>query len=97
MNETGRRFLSAYHVAFLALGMVAATSDPLAAQQGGTTKVGLLRCQTAPAVGLVVGSHQRLRCDFTPDNGCVGESYTGHINRFGVDVGVKGGGVMTWA
>jgi Protein of unknown function (DUF992) len=27
----------------------------------------------------------------------VRENYTGHINRLGVDVGVKGGGVMTWA
>jgi len=77
--------------------MVVAMSAPLAAQQAGTTKVGLLRCQTAPAVGLVVSSHQRLRCDFRPDNGGVGESYTGQINRLGVDVGVKGGGVMTWA
>jgi hypothetical protein len=92
-----RQFLSGYHMGLMALGAVVAMSAPLAAQQGGTTKVGVLRCQTAPAVGLVVGSHQRLRCDFTPDNGGVGESYTGHINRLGVDVGVKGGGVMTWA
>jgi len=93
----GRQFLAGYHMGFLALGVVVATSAPLAAQQDGTTKVGLLRCQTAPAVGLVVGSHQKLRCDFTPDNGGVGESYTGHVNRLGVDVGVRGGGIMTWA
>jgi hypothetical protein len=93
----GRQFLSGYHRAFLTLGVVVAMSAPLAAQQGAATKVGLLRCQTAPAVSLVVSSHQRLRCDFTPDNGGVEESYTGHINRLGVDVGVKGGGVMTWA
>ena len=25
------------------------------------------------------------------------EQYDGHINRLGLDLGVKGGGVMTWA
>jgi hypothetical protein len=91
----GRGFALGY-TALLALGVVT-TNAPLAAQQGDTTKVGLLRCQTAPAVGLIVGSHQKLRCDFTPDTGGVGEMYTGYINRVGVDIGVKGGGVMTWA
>jgi len=32
-----------------------------------------------------------------PTDGGVGETYIGHINRSGVDVGIKGGGVMTWA
>ena len=93
----GRQFWSGYRTALLALSVVVAMGGPLAAQHAGSTKVGLLRCQTAPAVGLVVGSHQKLRCDFTPDNGGVGESYTGHVNRLGVDVGVRGGGIMTWA
>ena len=32
----GRQFLAGYHMGFLALGVVVATSAPLAAQQDGT-------------------------------------------------------------
>ena len=52
----GRQFLAGYHMGFLALSAVVVMSAPLAAQQGSTTKVGLLRCQTAPAVGNAAGS-----------------------------------------
>jgi len=69
---------------------------PLAAQQSGGTKVGTLTCKTAPTIGLIIGSHQKLRCSFTPDSGVL-EHYVGHINRLGVDVGIRAGGIMVWA
>jgi hypothetical protein len=94
---SGRRLVSGYCAAFLALGAVTAISAPAAAQQPGSTRVGLLRCQMAPTVALVVASHQKMRCDFKPDNGGPPESYSGHINRIGLDVGIKGGGIMAWA
>jgi hypothetical protein len=37
----------------------------------------------------------RLRCSFSPDNGPP-ENYVGHINRLGLDIGAKAGGVMAW-
>ena len=40
--------------------------------------------------------HQKIRCSFTPDNGPP-ENYEGHIGHLRLDLGVKGGGVMTWA
>jgi uncharacterized protein DUF992 len=78
-----------------ALAFVLSGWLPLAAQQTGGTKVGVLTCRTSASLGLIVGSHQKLRCSFQPDNGPP-ESYTGHINRLGLDLGVKAGGVLAW-
>jgi hypothetical protein len=67
---------------------------PLAAQQAGGTKIGVLTCNTSASLGLIIGSHQKLRCSFKPDNGRPPENYTGHVNRLGLDLGIKAGGVM---
>jgi Protein of unknown function (DUF992) len=72
------------------------TCVSLAAQQAGGTKVGVLTCRTSASLGLLVGSHQKLRCSFKPDSGGAPEIYVGHINRLGIDIGVKAGGVMAW-
>src|SRR5262249_51188851 len=48
------------------------------------------------SLGLLVGSHKKLRCSFKPDNGGAPENYVGHVNHLGLDIGVKGGGVMAW-
>mgnify|MGYP001344914881 CR=1 FL=1 len=77
----------------IALGAVLTTS---AFAQSGGTKVGVLTCQTSASVGLIIGSHQRLRCSFAPDAGGPPERYAGSINRVGLDLGVRGGGVMVW-
>jgi Protein of unknown function (DUF992) len=69
---------------------------PLSAQQTGSTKVGVLTCKTSASLGLIVGSHQKLRCSFSQDNAGPAENYTGHVNRLGLDLGVKAGGVMAW-
>ena len=69
---------------------------PVAAQQAGGTKVGVLTCNTSASLGLVVGSHQKLRCSFKPDAGGQPENYSGHVNRLGLDLGIKAGGVMAW-
>jgi hypothetical protein len=78
------------------VALAAAVATPALAQQSGGTKVGLLTCKTSASLGLIIGSHQRIRCSFAPDNGPP-ENYEGHINRLGLDLGVKGGGIMTWA
>jgi Protein of unknown function (DUF992) len=51
----------------LAAAFVLLSAMPAAAQSG--TKAGMLSCQMAPSVGLIVGSHQHIRCRFTPDAG----------------------------
>jgi hypothetical protein len=78
----------------LGLLLAAAFAAPTSAQQG--TKVGVLSCRTSASIGLIVGSHQRLRCTYAPDNGGPPEYYAGTINRVGLDLGVTTGGIMTW-
>lgn len=61
------------------------------------TQVGMLTCETSASLGLIVGSHQKLSCSFAPNSGTAPEYYSGTINRLGIDLGIKGAGVMAWA
>ena len=67
-----------------------------ASAQGARTQVGVLRCQLAPTVGLIVGSRQRMRCQFRPSGPGPIENYSGAITRLGLDVGISGGGRLAW-
>jgi hypothetical protein len=69
---------------------------PASAQQSGGTKIGLLTCRTSAALGLIIASHQKLRCSFSPNAGRH-ENYVGHVTRLGIDIGIRAGGIMTWA
>jgi hypothetical protein len=77
-----------------AAAVATALAAPASAQQ--STKVGVLTCKTSASIGLIVGSHRRIRCRFNPDNGGPPENYSGSINRVGIDLGVTAGGVMAW-
>ncbi len=61
------------------------------------TQAGMLTCNSSASLGLLIGSHQKLRCSFAPNSGAAPEYYSGTINRLGIDIGIKGGGVMAWA
>jgi hypothetical protein len=76
------------------IALAAMLTSPAAAQ---STKVGVLTCKTSASIGLIVGSQQKVRCNFAPDAGGPPENYAGTINRIGLDVGVRGGGVLVWA
>ncbi len=75
----------------LALGLAA---SPAIAKDG--VKIGVLTCDVAGGVGMIIGSSKAVDCTF---EGTVGsrERYTGNIGKFGLDVGVTGKGVMAWA
>jgi hypothetical protein len=77
--------------------MLSAIAVPAVAQQSNQAKAGVLACRTSASLGLIVGSHQKLRCRFTPDAGGPPETYVGHINRLGLDLGIRAGGAMVWA
>ena len=79
----------------LAAAVLCAGLMPASAQRVGGTKVGVLTCRTSASLGLIVASHQRLRCTFRPDSGRP-EHYVGHVNRLGIDLGIRAGGIMTW-
>lgn len=82
-------------VAVMAFSAAATQASAQAAQT--MSKAGMLTCRTGVSVGLIVGSHQKMQCRFTPDNGGPPEFYSGTINRLGLDVGITAGGVMGWA
>jgi hypothetical protein len=79
----------------LAFGSTVAFVGQASAQQ--RAKVGTLQCNLAPSVGLIVVERQRLSCLYTPDGPWPPEHYFGHVTTVGLDVGVNGGGRMTWA
>jgi hypothetical protein len=82
--------------AIAVLTVIATSMGPVEAQQG-RVKVGTLSCRLAPSVGYIVGSRQRLRCQFNAEVPRPPEFYAGAISTAGLDVGVKSGGAMLWA
>lgn len=77
--------------ALVALGLAA---SPAIAKDG--VKIGMLTCNVAGGVGMIIGSSKAVDCVF---EGTIGqrERYTGTIGKLGLDVGVTGKAVMGWA
>jgi hypothetical protein len=69
--------------------------SPAAAQK--RFQLGSLTCRLGPSVGLIVGSRQRMRCRFVSAADHRIEHYLGSVTRFGLDLGLTVGGVMTWS
>ncbi|MCJ8144107.1 DUF992 domain-containing protein [Ancylobacter sp. A5.8] len=57
---------------------------------------GVLVCNAGTSIGLIVTSKQELSCTFTPADNSAVQKYAGTIETIGLDLGVTGGGVMTW-
>ena len=70
------------------------SGQPAAAET--SVKAGLLTCDVASGWSFVFGSTRDLKCTYSDGKGSV-ERYTGRIEKYGVDVGYHGGGVMAWA
>jgi Protein of unknown function (DUF992) len=66
-----------------------------AGEASARVKLGVLTCQIAPGVGLVLGSSKGVSCDFSPTR-MQPEHYVGRINKLGIDIGVTGGGAIVW-
>jgi len=76
------------------LALVFASADPAAAQR---IKAGLLTCDVSGGIGLIIASQKQVSCVYAPDLPGPQEAYVGSFSRFGLDIGVTGGGVMVWA
>ena len=82
-----------------ALGVVAivlatSSADRAAAQQ---IRAGVLTCDVSAGIGLIIGSQKDVSCTFAPNRPGRREDYDGSITKFGLDLGITGGGVMVWA
>lgn len=73
---------------------VLGASLPANAKKG--INVGVLECQIAAGVGLIVGSQREVTCVYKPSSGSR-QNYKGKITRIGLDVGVTGKAVVAWA
>jgi hypothetical protein len=93
MTKASQLFLCCSTAALFGGLVLAATP---AYSQGSSIRQGLLTCRTSASLGLIVGSRQRLRCQFKSDKGWT-QNYTGAIGRLGLDLGVTAGGIMSWA
>jgi hypothetical protein len=58
-------------------------------------KLGILNCDIAPGVGLLIGSSKNVRCTFRNRTGRL-ERYHGSIDKIGLDLGVTGRGRAAW-
>jgi hypothetical protein len=60
-------------------------------------QLGQLTCLVDGGVGFVFGSSKKLKCDFTPaDSTSPTETYTGSIDKYGLDIGFSGKSVILW-
>jgi Protein of unknown function (DUF992) len=82
-----------YFVLILALGLALGTARPVAAQQ---VRAGVLSCDVAGGLGLVLGSQKLVSCSFTPEGEGRRENYDGSITKYGVDLGLTRGSRMLW-
>jgi len=79
--------------AALALAATVGGAPAMAAPAGVTA--GSLTCEVASGWGFVFGSTRDLKCTYANNNGSV-EHYTGHIDKFGADIGYHAGGLVGW-
>ncbi len=77
-----------------ALVAAAVMTTPASAQRG-REQVGTLSCEVAPGVGFIVGSRKPVRCEYK-QAGQRPEYYVGSIDKYGLDIGVTGGGRLVW-
>jgi hypothetical protein len=82
-----------YAIGVAALALAVASADPAAAQR---VRTGVLTCDVSAGIGLIIGSQKQVSCAFVPDRPGPQEAYGGSITKFGLDIGITGGGVMVW-
>jgi hypothetical protein len=78
----------------VAVALAVASADPAFAQQA---KAGVLTCDVSAGIGLIIGSQKTVSCVFSPDLPGPRDAYMGAMTKFGLDIGITGGGVMVWA
>jgi hypothetical protein len=83
-------------VAILITLMLCGSTLAIAQQSSPGVQVGMLRCNLAPSIGLIVAESQRMSCRFVPNGAYPPQNYSGVMNTVGLELGVTAGGVMAW-
>lgn len=87
----------------MALGSAASAASTHQSQKKHTQQVaaqpkerlGMLSCEVAGGIGLLIGSSKAVTCQFKQRTGKV-ERYTGTIGKLGLDVGITGKSYLSW-
>jgi hypothetical protein len=83
-----------YAIGAMAVALTVASADPASAQR---VRAGVLTCDVSGGIGLIIGSQKQVSCTYAPDMPGPPQGYVGSFTRFGLDIGITGGGVMVWA
>jgi hypothetical protein len=94
MKISHRSILGALAVGAVALAVAGSASAQAPDQSG--VRAGVLTCDEASGWGLVLTSSRDVNCTFSNNDGRVVAHYTGHLDKFGVDVGYHDAGVLIW-
>ena len=62
----------------------------------GSVQVGTLSCKVEGGVGLIIGSSKGMICSFKPAGGGPNQSYSGSIDKLGVDIGFTNETRIIW-
>ena len=85
------------HIAIITMLLIMTSSGShIAVAQNAKLNAGTLTCQGQGSVGLILGSKEKLFCEFTSSSGDHVQRYDGTITRVGLDIGVRGKSVMIW-
>lgn len=91
--------MATYHfvrVMSLAATMLLAAACASAQQPPPGVQAGMLTCNLAPSIGLIVAERQRMSCRYVPNGGYPPQDYNGVMNTVGLELGISAGGVMAW-
>ncbi|TSJ62041.1 DUF992 domain-containing protein [Starkeya sp. 3C] len=81
--------------AMLALAAAGVLASAFSAHAADRVDAGVLVCSVGSSISMIVESKQELSCTYKPTQG-PDVTYTGVIQRVGVDLGVTGAGMLTW-
>jgi hypothetical protein len=86
------------HLLIAAVSAAMLTAIPAANSQTKGIELGVLDCKVEGGAGFIIGSTKDVLCTYRPANKELApETYHGTINKFGLDVGVTGETLITWA
>jgi hypothetical protein len=91
--------MPSYHfvrVMSLAATILLAPAFASAQQPPPGVQAGMLTCNLAPSIGLIVAESQRMSCRYVPNGAYPPQDYNGVMNTVGLELGITAGGVMAW-
>jgi len=94
LNQGVDQMIRQYFAVGAAALAVSACALATPAKADASVKAGVLTCNVESGWGFIFGSSRDLKCNYSGSGRH--EHYTGHIAKYGVDIGYVQGGVIVW-